>query len=362
MRIGYLSPQYLPVHGGVERHVSSIARCAVAAGHDVEVITQTCDRSAPATQIVDGVFVRRFRSLSGSGTYGVPPGLFAWLAREGRRFDVIHAHGYHAVPALAALTVRDVPVVFTPHYHGDGHTHFARALHVAYRPLGRRLFDRSGVIVCVSGAERGLVTADFPRVAGRIQVIPNGVDARPAEAFAPFPRRGPVILSVGRLAAYKRVDLLVEAVSELPADVRLVVVGDGPGRGAVERTAAELGIQHRVDMVGRVSDGELARWLATADVVASLSLHEAFGITLAEGAAAGAAVVASDIAAHAEVAELLPKATLVPVAAGAWEVAGALRLAINGGRPLHAAAVPSWDDVAGRTIDLYHWLIETGAA
>jgi glycosyltransferase involved in cell wall biosynthesis len=362
MRIAYLSPQYLPVYGGVERHVSSIARLAVAAGHDVEVITQTSDRSAPSIETLDSVSVRRFRALNGSSAYGIPPALFAWIAREGRRFDLIHAHGYHALPALAALTTRTVPVVFTPHYHGDGHTPFARALHVAYRPLGRRLFDRADAVVCVSGAERGLVAGDFPRVAGRIHVIPNGVDARPAAAVMPFPCRGPVILSVGRLAGYKRVGLLVEAVAELPADVRLVVVGDGPGRAALERTATELGVGHRVDMVGRISDGELARWFATADVVASLSLHEAFGITLAEGAAAGAAIVSSDIPAHAEVVELLPKTTLVPVAAGVGEVADALRWAINGGRPLRAATVPTWDDVAGRTIDLYQCLAQGGAA
>ncbi|MDX6594385.1 MAG: hypothetical protein QOJ13_3581 [Gaiellales bacterium] len=362
MRIAYLSPQYLPVHGGVERHVSSIARRAMAAGHDVEVITQTIDRAAPSSETVDGVPVRRFRALNGSAAYGVPPALFAWIAREGRGFDLIHAHGYHALPALAALTTRTVPVVFTPHYHGDGHTPFARALHVAYRPFGRRLFQRAGAVVCVSGAERGLVAAAFPRVADRIHVIPNGVEARPAAAVMPFPCRGPLVLSVGRLAGYKRVSLLVKAVAELPPDVRLVIVGDGPGRAEVERTAAERGVEHRVDMLGRVSDGELARWFATADVVASLSLHEAFGITLAEGAAAGAAVVASNIAAHAEVAELLPKATLVPVTAGAGAVADALRLAINAGRPLRAAVVPTWDDVAGRTIDLYRSLVDRSAA
>jgi glycosyltransferase involved in cell wall biosynthesis len=362
MRIAYLSPQYLPVHGGVERHVSSIAGWAARAGHDVEVATQTADPSAAACEEVDGVLVRRFRAVNGSAAYGVPPALFAWMAREGRRFDVLHAHGYHALPALGALAARDVPVVFTPHYHGGGHTPFARALHVVYRPLGRMLFDRARAVVCVSAAERELVVTGFPRVRGRIHVIPNGVGARPAAAVQPFPRRGPVVLSVGRLAPYKRVDLLVEAVAELPPAVRLVVVGDGPARQSIEAVAARLGAGHRVDVLGRVPDGELARWFATADVVASLSLHEAFGITLAEGGAAGAAIVASDIPAHAEVAEMLPSATLVRPGAGAREVAQALRSAIDGGRPVHAAAVPTWDDVAGATVELYQSMLVRRAA
>lgn len=362
MRIAYLSPQYLPVYGGVERHVSSIARRTAAAGHDVCVVTQTCDRSAAACEVLEGVPVHRFRAVNGSAAYGLPPGLFAWLAREGRTFDVIHAHGYHALPALAALATRDVPVVFTPHYHGSGHTQLARALHVAYRPLGRRLFDRARTVVCVSAAEAGLVAAHFPRVADRIRVIPNGVESRPSTGILPFSKRGPVVLSAGRLAPYKRVDMLVEAMAALPGDVRLVVVGDGPARPALERAASRLGVAHRVDVLGHVSDVELARWFATADVVASLSLHEAFGMTLAEGAAAGAAIVASDIPAHAEVAQMLPQATLVPASAGAAQVADALRTSIGGRRPLRAGSVPTWDAVARHTIDIYRSLIERDAA
>ena len=51
-----------------------------------------------------------------------------------------------------------------------------------------------------------------------------------------------------------------------------------------------------------MSDDVLRRWQRTADVVVSLSTRESFGLSLAEGIAAGAAIVASEIPAHREMA------------------------------------------------------------
>jgi glycosyltransferase involved in cell wall biosynthesis len=352
MRIAYLTPQYAPAIGGVERHVEEIARRVAAAGHRVEVLTQTTDRALPRRELRDGVEVRRFAAVNGSATYGVPATLFRAFARDAAGYDLVHAHGYHALPALAALAGRPRSVVFTPHYHGDGHTAFARLLHRGYRPLGDRLFRRAGAVVCVSASERRLVERDFPHAAPRVAVIPNGVDLAWAAGASPLDEPGRVVLSVGRLAAYKRVGLLVDALAHLPADVRLVVVGDGPERTALEAHVAAAGLGARVRLVGRASDEELRRWLATAALVASMSLHEAFGITLVEGAAAGAAVVASAIPAHAEVAAMIPGARLVPAGAPAAGVAEAIAAALAGPRP-DPAALPTWDAVAERTLGLY---------
>jgi glycosyltransferase involved in cell wall biosynthesis len=361
VRIAYLTPQYLPAVGGIERHVAEIARRAARDGGRVEILTQTATPGLPAVEELHGVVVRRFRAVNGSAAYGLPPGLLAWVARHaGARFDVVHAHGYHALPALAAVAARRPAVVFTPHYHGDGHTPAARALHRVYRPFGRLLFRRADAVIAVSHAERRLVERDFPRVAGRLRVIPNGVDAGPIVAAAPYPRQAPTVVSVGRLEAYKRVDALVDAVARL-AGVELVVIGDGPARPALERRVAAAGLASRVHVLGRVPDAELHRWLRSADVVASLSLHEAFGITLLEGAAAGARVLASRIPAHEEVAAALPGTALVPVEAGADAVAEALVGAIRAGRGA-AVPVPSWDDVTARTTAVYRAAGERRAA
>jgi glycosyltransferase involved in cell wall biosynthesis len=352
MRIAFLSPQYAPSVGGVERHVAEIARRAAEHGHEAEVLTQTADAELPRLEQVDGVPVRRFASVNGSSAFGLPPGLFAYLGRSGDAYDLIHAHGYHALPALGALGVRSRPVVFTPHYHGTGHTRLARMLHRPYRPLGRLLFRHADAVVCVSQAEGELVERDFPGTAERLRVIPNGVDRARIDAAEPFELEGRIVLAIGRLAPYKRVDLLVEAVAQLPPDVRLVVIGVGEARAGLESLVAARGLEDRVDLLGVVDDAELARWLRTARVLATMSLQEAYGIVLVEGLAGGARVVASAIPAHAELLTGRDDATLVDVDAPVGTIASALADALGRERP-GATSVPSWDDVAARTCELY---------
>jgi glycosyltransferase involved in cell wall biosynthesis len=353
VRIAYLAPGYAPVFGGIERHVEEIARRLAAAGHRVDVLTQAPGR-AVARETIDGVEVHRFRAVNRSTAYGVPPGLFAYAARHLREYDIVHAHGYHALPSLAALLSGPAPVVFTPHYHGTGHTRFANLMHVPYRPLGHALFRRARAVVCVSGAERRLVVADVPRVAPRVEVIPNGVDIEAIEGAEPWPDAGLVVLSIGRLLAYKQVDRLISALPYAPAAARLVIVGAGPVEPELRQQVADAGLADRVAFAGRVDDAELRRWLRSATVVASLSREEAYGLVLAEGLAAGAAVVASGIDAHREVLERQPLGVLVPVDAEPRAIGAAIADAIGRrARPHDVSVVHGWDEVAARTLGVY---------
>jgi glycosyltransferase involved in cell wall biosynthesis len=264
----------------------------------------------------------------------------------GDRYDVLHGHGYHTLGALgAALAAPRARFVFSPHYHGTGHSVARAALHRIYRPAGRLGFRRADTVVCVSAAEARLVRAHFPAVAGRIRVVPNAVDVAGILAAQPFVDDVPTVLSVGRLERYKRVDRLLRAFALVPGGARLVVVGDGPD-GARLRAMARGDVR----FLGRIDDDELRRWYRTARVVCSLSEHEAFGLTAAEAVVAGARVVLSDIPAYAE---LGPDA-LVPANADDAQVAAVLTQALRDNGPGPSAdGIASWDDVADQLVTIY---------
>jgi glycosyltransferase involved in cell wall biosynthesis len=163
-----------------------------------------------------------------------------------------------------------------------------------------------------------------------------------------------VNLSVGRLDDYKRNDTLVQAMSHVSHRARLVVCGSGPDRDRLERLADEAGVRDRVDFPGYVSQGDLARWRAAASVIASLSTHESFGLSLVEGALTGAPLVLSDIGPHREVAEMLGVTPqFVPVGAPASDVARSLDVALDVPRSLTPPHLASWDDRTRETIVLY---------
>jgi glycosyltransferase involved in cell wall biosynthesis len=190
-------------------------------------------------------------------------------------------------------------------------------------------------------------------------VIPNAVDVHALGAAPPYPRERQVILTGGRLEHYKNVGGVIEAVGGGLADVDLRILGDGPARPSLERMVRERGLQDRVGFLGRVDTASLQRWYRTAAVFVTLSEHEAFGIAPMEAVAAGAAVVASDVPAHRELAEEHPGAriSLVPLDADPRQVATLLRANLDGGSHPPQTQILDWDSVAARTVALYRQVV-----
>lgn len=363
MNVAIVTQRYLPAVGGIEMTVAQVAPRLAAMGHAVEVLTQepagALARDAREiradAEVVDGVVVRRFPAVVlGTGDL-FAPGLWRYLRHHRSRYDVVHAHNYHALPALGAALAAQRGFVFSPHYHGSGHSPARRLLHVPYRAAGAAIFARARRVVCNSQAEATLVCRSFPRSAGRITVIPPGVDRAAILAARPYPVGEIVLLSAGRLEAHKNVGLVIHALAHLDDRFMLYVIGDGPMRRPLEAMRDQLGLQKRVIFLGRIPTPDLHRWLKTATVFAGMSRREAFGITIVEALAAGAAVVASGIPAHREVAQATGGAmSLLPPTSTPSALAAALRAAARRGHPRCApAGIASWDDVAARTLAVY---------
>jgi glycosyltransferase involved in cell wall biosynthesis len=140
----------------------------------------------------------------------------------------------------------------------------------------------------------------------RLLVVARGVDT---ERFSPAKRSEvlraqwgvapdqPVMLSVGRLAAEKNLDVLVRctrAMRQVCPDLKLVVVGDGPERAALQQACPEA------LLVGSLSGEALAQHYASADLFLFPSLTETYGNVTPEALASGLALLAFDYAAAAE--------------------------------------------------------------
>lgn len=350
MRIGVVSNAYHPDIGGVETHVKRLCAGLTAAGDDVEVITQHATRSV---ETVDGVLVRRFPLTVPAGNYRLSLPLWRWLRAHAADYDVLHAHSYHALAALCAALGNRAPLVFTPHYHGTGHSRFRAALHPLYRPLGRTVMYRASAVVCVTSAERDLVLRDFPEVGTRTVVIPNGTDPRPS-ARRGAPGRIRRILCVGRLEQYKRVDRVIRAMTRLSPEHRLDVVGTGPAADRLRQLAASLGLAGRVVFHGRLDDAAFDSCVAQASAAVSASAHEAFGMSVADALAAGLPTVATPIPAHREVAGLAGDSAWLRFADPEDEaaLAAALATAAATGRT-RPAILPTWADVVDATRNIY---------
>jgi glycosyltransferase involved in cell wall biosynthesis len=380
-RVHVAVPRYLPHLGGVENHVAAMSRSLTDHGWEVHVVTQLEGADLPRQEVLaGGETVWRFPSALSLRGQGVSLGYWRHLRSLPGPAQVLHLHNYHALATLGALLAtgragsRHAEAaeassrrggvgwpgaprrVLTPHYLGVGAGRGEAALHAGYRRLAAAELRAVDAVVAVSAGEADALIADFGLDSRRVHVIPNGVDVEMLRHAVPHPRPGRLVLVAGRLLAYKQPDLVIAAVHLLPPDVHLVVAGSGELEPNLRRLAYLLELGDRVRFVGSVPPAELARWYAAADVVVSMSERECFGLTLAEGLAAGAGIVASDIRAHRDVFALsgYTEPNLVPVRVTPQRLADAIGAALAAGRrPVATTPVPAWDQAGALMAELY---------
>jgi phosphatidylinositol alpha-mannosyltransferase len=313
LRIGLCAPYDLGRDGGVNSHIRAQARALRWLGHDVRVFGAS---SAPLSGGELAVSSCLSMVIGGTETgIGADPRSWRRVTELFRtsRFDVLHMHE-PLMPLVPWVALRQstAPVVATFHTHREqGHRWYGR-----YRRLLAPLMRRIRVRLAVSEAARRTVARDFP---GDYEIVPNGIDVdrfrHPAARPLAMPASLRTVLFVGRLEPRKGVDRLIRAmaiVQQRAPDARLVIVGDGPDRTALEATARDEGVA--VTFEGRVPDDVLPAYYRAADIVCSPALGgESFGIVLLEAMAAGRPIVATRIEGYMELLAGSGSARLVDV-------------------------------------------------
>jgi glycosyltransferase involved in cell wall biosynthesis len=360
LRVCIATPSFPPDFGGLGEHVGHLSLGLSKVGCQVTVVTQTPPlRHAPTstTRAEPLEFhLERFPARLGGRRFAFAPGLARWVRDHETQFDLVHAFSFHAPVALSLVRRVQRPFFFSPVLHPGGHSSLANAVHLVYDLKARQIFARSRVIFCTTSAERDALLEKYPFCAPWTVVQGIAVDWDSFDAVEPFDEPRPVILSAGRLETYKGVDRVIKAMAMLDEEAELVICGEGPDEGRLRTLAAQSSARKRVRILGWLSGEELRRWQRTAQVVVSLSTHESFGLSLAEGAAAGARIVASDIAAHRDMARTMDVDTSwVSADESAEGLAVILRRVLALGRDsARQGRHRTWLDVATDTLARYH--------
>ncbi len=282
--------------GGSEVHADEVMRRWAAAGLDVVHRTSEAPGLPQIAKRNGYSVVRR-----GSRYSVFPRTMVAELAHRMGPFDAL-VEIWNGVPWFSPVWCRRPNVTVVHHVHDQmWEQMFPRPIAAVCRVMETKIaplaYRRTMV---VSGSES---TSAHLHELGyrdeRTRVVPYGV----AEAYSPGGQRAdfPLVLSVGRLAPVKEYDLLIaaalQAKQRVPA-LRMVIVGTGPRRAALEELIAAHGASDWITMPGRIELDELIALYRQAWLVASASRSEGWGLTLTEAAACGTPAVATDIAGH----------------------------------------------------------------
>jgi glycosyltransferase involved in cell wall biosynthesis len=327
-----------PQRRGAEVFAAQLAARMEAAGrfqNGVCSLYPQADNSLP----LDGLPVFKLDARQGfAGRLGVDPRLVSSLGGVLRRFrpHIVMAHGSDTLKyaALAGLFYRGAATV----YRNIGLASSWADTPVKVR-VNRLLLGRVKAVVSVSQFTK----EDFVRLyrlpQERVTFIPNGVDVTPFVVAEPAATKAEVrrelgidaqtlvLVSVGNLSPEKGhlglLPLLAQSGRDGP-DSQLLLVGGGPLRGELERQARELGIAHRVHLLGRRDD--VPRLLAAADLFLLPSKTEGMPAVLMEAGLAGLPAVAFGVGGVGEVVADQVTGLLVPPGdyPGFWEGVTAL--------------------------------------
>lgn len=221
-----------------------------------------------------------------------------------RGYDVVHTHTSKAgVLGRIAARLAGVPVVVhTPHghvYHGYGGRVRSRLFVWVERLLARW----TDVLVALTESERREHLAEKVGRAEQWCVIPSGVEIERYRKPTPLrrsdlglPEASFVVGCVARLVPVKGIEDAITATAQLvdlTPPVHLVLVGDGPQRGALQKLAGQLGVRERVHFLGLRRD--VPDLLPVFDILVLPSRNEGMGRVLVEAQAAGVPVVATRV-------------------------------------------------------------------
>ena len=375
LRVALVSDYYYPDLGGMQEHVHNLALELTRRGHAVTVITTTfaepgrvgSEREAAPLPFEVVRLGRASGAIIANGSVSraaVGLGLGTAMRRllRERRFDVIHVHA-PIFPTLSLLAIRCAPpealLVGTLHTHFDD----SQLLRRLRWPLQRYLDALDGLIAVSETAVTCMRRLGFDCAAA---IIPNGVDLAYWQAGAALARwrDGAVnLLAQARLEPRNHVGTIVAALRliaeresrEPISKLRLLLLGDGPHRRALELQSAGL----PVHFAGAVL-AERADFVATSDIYCFTAAIASHPMALLEGMAAGRPVVAHDIDGVRELVTDGVEGFVVPLndplayAAALTRLATdpALRAAMGTAAQARVAAF-AWPNIAGQIEAFY---------
>jgi phosphatidylinositol alpha-mannosyltransferase len=300
LRIGLVCPYSWDVPGGVQNHIRDLAEFLINNGHHVEVL-------APATESEDlpDYVVSAGRAVSIPYNGAVARVLFGVGANSRVRswindgdFDLLHLHE-PAIPSLSLLACWAGEGAMVGTFHAAAK--YQKAI-FAIGPILEPVIEKLSARIAVSESARLTLTAHLETDA---IVIPNGIYADNYRDGSSRPEwQGNTIGFLGRFEEDRKgLPVLLDAlpiISRFIPDIRVLIAGPGDSEEVLAKVDPQL--RNRVEFLGKISEEDKADFLASVSLyIAPNTGGESFGIILAEAMAGGAAVVASDIPAFADV-------------------------------------------------------------
>lgn len=311
MRIGLFADTYPPQINGVSVSVKMLKEALEKQGHTVYVVTANNESAfkynydeknrvlkIPAIEV--GIYDYR---LSRIYPAQVIKTIKSW------KLEIIHSHQEFSIGIMARILAKEfnIPIVHTFHtiYEENIYMitkgHFDKVSKELIKKTFKAMLDKTSNQVIVPTDKVYKMLKDEYGVKNDIHIIPTGI------AIERFFRENVnqkyvdqlkrkynikksdfVIISVGRVAIEKSFDFLIKAMPEIikkHPNIKLMIVGDGPARGDIDKLIKELHVEDNVIMTGKALWDDMPYYYAASNIFATASTSETQGLTIVEAMA-----------------------------------------------------------------------------
>ena len=302
LRIAVLARIFSTSAGGAERYCASLVK-HLAPQHEIHVFAQDIRTSYPEVIFhTVPLFCRRPRWLN-----QIAFAIYTWWkTRQG--FDVVHSHEntWHG----DVQTIHVLPFGYLWFVHRAGFNLFLHYVKLATSPRlltywfleKLRMRDQQGrFLIAVSKTVQAVLQNDLQHDNKHIRVIPPGIEysfthdihaKKQARLNWGLPLDGHCLLWVGNNATKKGLPTLLQALSDLPLNIFLVITGSAAPENAWRSQVTKLQLEKRVYFKGVLEDMAIA--YTAADLLVHPSLEDTFGMVVLEAMSHGVPAVVSD--------------------------------------------------------------------
>ncbi len=313
MNIGIFSDTYFPQLNGVATSIRTLATALEERGHHVYIFTPSDPRCGAD---YDDLRVYRVPSVPVHFVQDYRAGyVFSpFLAKKivDLELDIIHTQTEFCLGALGRFisTTQGIPLVHTYHTMYEDYVHYIGGGHIISKKMARGfsgIYCNAATAVIAPTRKTEQLLKSYG-VTKPISIIPTGINTsnfrkdqfKPEEILELRKSLGlqadtPVIVSIGRLAKEKSIDVVIGAlpklIEKLP-DLKMVIVGEGNEMENLSSFAESIGVREHILFTGGKPWKEIGKYYQLGNVFCSASVSETQGLTFAEALAAGVPVVA----------------------------------------------------------------------
>jgi rhamnosyl/mannosyltransferase len=298
MKILEVNKYYYPWIGGVETAVAQLAE-GLNLKKDVEVQVLCCaKKDLPENEVINEVQVSRCKIWKTLFKMPISWSFFKKFKLKSSTADIVVLNHPFPLAFFAYALYRPNSHVVV-HYHAD--IVKQKRIAILINPLLKWVLKKSKKIIV---SNPNIINTSFylEKFKEKCVTIPFGVDLEKVNCIPQekvdrikslYGRK--FILFAGRLAEYKGVRYLIDAVKKI--DVPLVIIGEGEMSTEIENYISKLNLRHRIHVVTPQPQEELYAFFKSATTVVLPSIHksEAFGIVLIEAMACGTPVISTEL-------------------------------------------------------------------